>query len=50
MTKQEQIDYLLSVIRVSVDTLVDYDYWTDGQADADLYYENIKKDIGYEKS
>ena len=56
MTKQEQIDYLLSIIRDCVDTLVNYGYWEEGgtrednQEHADWFYEKVKKDIGYEKN
>lgn len=45
MKNQEKIDYLSEVIRDCVNTLAKYDYWEDGQDDADWFYSEVMNKI-----
>jgi len=45
MTEQEKISYLSEVLKDCVNTLVQYNYWENGQDDADWFYSKVMENI-----
>jgi len=45
MTQKEKIDYLSEVVKDCVNTLVEYNYWENGQDDADWFHSEVMNKI-----